>query len=517
MIKKSIMKQLLIVIALLVLLPYHSFSQLQGVIDSTFGTNGIVISDFSEHGSVLESTAIQQDGKIIATGYLNNSINDDILLIRYNENGSLDSTFGAGGFVTTQIDSFIERAYKVDIQTDNKILVAGYCDSINCQRFFFLARYEINGLLDTSFASNGKLVAGEGSQNAKDFAIQDDGKIVLVGTVTNSTNDFALYRFDTNGSLDTSFASSGKVVIDIDSGSQDVAYATILDADERILVAGASGTWTDTKYTLLRFNTNGVIDSTFGTNGIITTDIDLYKEYPKSINIQSTGKIIVSGSIQVASGYDIAIVRYNSNGSLDTSFAENGKLIFSGNRFLSYSEIQPDDKIIGGGKESQNAMLFRINPEGDIDTTFGSNGFVYTDLGSSNDHIKSLCLLSNGHIIAGAYVYSPVHEKVAIIKYLSDLNVTINDFSTTTETILVYPNPIDENATLEFEIDQQEEICISLFDLNGKIVRSYVHDELKRPGKHTQHLVFPSDLVKGVYILSISSKNGHLSIQVIKN
>jgi len=266
-----------------------------GSLDFSFDGDGKVVTDFGFTEDLGYAVTIQDDGKILVAGgvinFTNNNV-EDFALVRYNVNGSLDTSFSGDGKVTTDI-GFQDTGNSVTLQADGKILVAGSSDGN-----FALARYNVNGSLDTSFSSDGKVTTDIGFQDTgNSVTLQADGKILVAGT---SNDGFALARYNTSGSLDTSFSGDGKVTTDLGSGFV-YARTAVVQVDGKILVAGNGG--------LVRYNADGSLDSSFSDDGIVTTG-------GQSVIVQADGKILVPDS----SAGDFTLARYNSNGSLDTIF-----------------------------------------------------------------------------------------------------------------------------------------------------------------------------------------------------
>ena len=246
-------------LVLLLLLPFSSLFALPaaaatgpGDLDTTFGTGGKVTTDFG--GSPVGfSVAIQSDGKIVVAGYSNVGGTFGFALARYNTNGSLDATFGTGGKVTTNYGGD-DRGYSLAIQSDGKIVVAGYSNAGGTFDFA-LARYNTNGSLDTSFSAGGKVTTDFGGSDdlGRSVALQGDGKIVVAGdSNVGSTFDFALARYNTNGSLDTSFGAGGKVTTDF-GGSGDGGRSVALQGDGKIVVAGNAAVGGTADFALARY------------------------------------------------------------------------------------------------------------------------------------------------------------------------------------------------------------------------------------------------------------------------
>ena len=323
-----------------------------GSLDTSFGSGGTVTTVIGSSNDFAYSTAIQSDGKIVAAGYSLNGSNSDFALARYNVDGSLDTSFGSGGKVTTAIGLYEDFAYSTAIQRDGKIVVAGY--SFNGSNDdFALARYNVDGSLDTSFGSGGKVTTAIGSSDEiYSVVIQSDGKIVASGNSWNGSNDdFALVRYNVDGSLDTSFGSGGKVTTAI-GPANDYADSVVIQSDGKIVVAGASWNGENNDFALARYNVDGSLDTSFGIGGKVTTAIGSASDQALSMAIQSDGKIVAAGFSENESDDDFALVRYNVDGSLDTSFGIGGKVITAiGSSFdYAYSvAIQSDGKIVAAG------------------------------------------------------------------------------------------------------------------------------------------------------------------------
>lgn len=278
-----------------------------GSIDTTFGTNGTVITPFSPtRGSNVQSVAIQQDGKIVAAG----SFDGDFAVVRYNPDGSLDPTFDSDGKVTTPIGTSTDDAYSVAIQTDGKIVVAG--SSFGANNDFAVVRYNTNGSLDTSFNGTGKVTTPFGSSHdyARSVKVQADGKIVAAGDTRNGTNnDFALARYNSNGTLDTFFDTDGKVTTAI-GPNNDLAYSVAMQSDGKIVAAGLANGGNDASFAVVRYNADGSLDNSFAASGISTTQPGADTDYISSVAIQSDGKIVAGGTTSINSTtYDFATAR----------------------------------------------------------------------------------------------------------------------------------------------------------------------------------------------------------------
>lgn len=325
-----------------------------GSLDTSFDGDGKVTTTIGAGGRAY-SVIQQMDGKLVVAGYNGDGFNGYIALARYNADGSLDASFDGDGILSTAIGlPRDDRAYSVIQQTDGKLVVAG--SSYNNGRYWgedwdrqeiALVRYNEDGSLDTSFDGDGKLTITVGGEfNAATSVIQQsDGKLVVAGFNTDDrvTTDFALVRYNEDGSLDTSFDSDGVLTTEIGS-SDDTAFSMIQQADGKLVVSGFSRHFSNglnDDFALVRYNTDGSLDTSFGSGGKLTTAIGTNVDYGQSVIQQSDGKLVVAGS-SYSDNLDLALARYNANGSLDASFGNGGKLItaISSANDYGYSIIQ---------------------------------------------------------------------------------------------------------------------------------------------------------------------------------
>jgi uncharacterized delta-60 repeat protein len=288
-----------------------------GSLDTSFNGTGKVTTDVSGgniNGGSANSVAIQSNGKIVLAG---NSIvsggRPDFALVRYNTNGSLDTSFNGTGIVTTDIGGNGSGAISAAIQSDDKIVVAGWSTNVSSNADIAVARYNVNGSLDTTFNGTGKVTTDIGGDTEEGFsmAIQPDGKIVVAGRSFNGIDyDFAVVRYNTNGSLDTTFGSGGKVTTAIGSG-HDVAFSVALQSDGGIVVAGTDANGNDDDFALVRYTSSGSLDPNFNGNGIVTTNVSgAHRNQANAVAIQSDDKIVVAGNSSTVGQYDFAVVRY---------------------------------------------------------------------------------------------------------------------------------------------------------------------------------------------------------------
>jgi uncharacterized delta-60 repeat protein len=392
-------------------------------LDTSFGNQGKVTTAIGKAADIGNSVAIQTDGKIVAAGKSHNGTNWDFAVVRYLANGVIDQTFGGTGKVVNLVGTGNDVGNGVAIQKDGKIVVAG--ETYNGSNLdFAVVRYNTNGSLDTSFGGTGKVTIGYidstyGNDIHDDYAccvaLQGDGKIVVAGLAGGYYNyngtgdDIAVVRYNSNGTLDTTF-SGGRVRTNIGGGSfgsKDVARSVTVQGDGKIVVAGDhNDSYTGTTFfALARYNADGSSDNDFGGFGIVTTRIsdNLYggKCVGRSMALQKDGKIVVAGQL-LASNYDFAMARYNTYGTLDTSFNSTGivKTDFGNGDDDGFGvAVQADGKILVAGMSVGDFGLARYNTNGTLDAAFGSAGKVKTDFGSGFDSGTCIALQSDGRIV----------------------------------------------------------------------------------------------------------------------
>jgi uncharacterized delta-60 repeat protein len=397
-----------------------------GDLDKSFGAGGKVITDFSGGEDEATAVAIQNDGKIVAVGSTIKpfvATNRDFALARYNADGSLDKSFGSGGKVATDFGNS-DIALAVAIQQDDKIVTAGKAfknghSSLDTGYYFAVARHNSDGSLDTSFGSGGKVTGDLGAADA--LAIQDDGKIVAAGVGLDNSQfpapAFVIARYNIDGSLDTSFGGSGKVTTAFFPGGAvggggNTVRGVVIQADGKIVAAGSAfnPVAMRTNYALARYNSDGSLDLSFGSGGKVLTSI-LDDSFAIALTIQSHNKVVVAGSASArdGSGTAFAVARYNSDGSLDATFGAGGKAtadFFGIASIVRAVAFRADGEIVAVGSVPRGSKGFdiavaRYNGDGSLDTRFGGGGKIITEVSKDeDDDANAVAIQSDGQIVA---------------------------------------------------------------------------------------------------------------------
>jgi uncharacterized delta-60 repeat protein len=407
-----------------------------GDLDPNFGVDGKVINDFNGSADFAQDVFTQADKKIVVAG----SIGAKFALVRYNSNGSIDTSFASNGKTVASFGGITNTIQ----QSDGKFVAAG-TDATG--KLFFLARYNPDGSLDNSFGTSGQTTtsfqAVPESANINQIIQQKDGKIIAVGTNSlfegfkSAVSGLAIARYNVDGSLDTSFGTNGKIVQYFGTSSfvRGDARTVNIQSDGKIVVFG-----TDLKSSppterviINRYNVDGSLDTSF--NSVFPSpgfDFGAFTTF-KSTS-QADGKIILLGN----SGSDFAVLRYNSNGTLDNTFGTNGRVITdidaSGDRSESII-VQNDGKILVAGIASKlnpnfgqqigGFAIVRYNPDGTLDSTFGTNGRVITaiDQGRDRNNVGSIKLQTDGSIVLVGSInntFGNNDNDFVLARYLSD-------------------------------------------------------------------------------------------------
>ncbi len=405
-----------------------------GDLDLSFGSGGIVVTSITNapYSAVPRSMKVQPDGKIVVSGEIIEEYPDggsyvSFFLARYHPNGTLDTSFGTNGKVIAPIPQGPSGYVGTDIalQPDGKIVAVGF-GIVENSLGFAVHRYNANGTLDASFGAGGIVLTPFEIRDvtASSVAIQADGKIVVVGR-NASTSGFIVVRYTPNGSLDTSFGTGGKVFTNFNIGGG--ASAVMLQPDGKIVAAGAANIQNPgffiSGFALARYNTDGSLDSGFGAGGKVIHAVPGTISGGSGISdvaLQPDGKIVATGWSEPGT----AIVRYNANGSIDTSFAQNGIFTTEANFNVSSGiALQSNGKIVAFGSAGNNSRAFavaRLNPNGTPDTSFGTNGRVITPI-NSNSGAADGAVQSDGKILAFGWTNSPNGgSDIAIVRYLGD-------------------------------------------------------------------------------------------------
>jgi uncharacterized delta-60 repeat protein len=408
---------LLTVSVLLVVAAQEAAASTPGSLDRSFGGDGKVLTNLSGHFDGANAISLQADNKIVAAGWAAGGAKFG--LARYNPDGTLDPAFGGDGTVTTDVSDADDVIFGSAIQSDGKILVAGVTnqEAGAAGWGFTVARYGTDGTLDAAFGTGGiaTIPLGDGDE-ATAVAVQPDGKIVVVGgasVVFGSEADFAVVRLDADGTPDTTFGDLGQVITDIDGSFDNATGGVVLQPDGGIVVGGVSvslGTGAS-RFAVVRYQANGTPDPAWGGDGIVTTDFGPDVNPVFHMALQADGRIVAAGSTKYfAANPNVALARYATDGSLDTTFGGDGKVTIdvtgSHTEGAWGVDVDANGKIVAAGEaggRDPRFLVVRMKTNGGLDRTFGGDGIVTTNFSSGEDGASAMVIQPNGRIVAAGF------------------------------------------------------------------------------------------------------------------
>ena len=481
-----------------------SFAQGPYGLDPTFGINGSVSTSsgvWIARGA--RSVLLQPDGKIIAGG----DGNSQFAIIRYDSTGAIDSTFGVNGLSTTPIAGSGSDIWRMLLQPDGKILATG-----DIYGNLGVVRFLSNGSLDTSFGTGGIAKTSLGpawEQYTYGIALQGT-KVVIAGYYSASSADIKiiLVRYTEYGLRDSTFGVNGIVETRIGAISQAVDIAVL--PNNKIVVAGNAVDGGINKFVVLRYLSDGVIDSTYGTNGYTLTAINNKFSTATRLKLLSSGNLLVAGTCDSS----FAAVCYLPNGALDPAFGTGGIALSqpapSKNVAYAIAEL-PGGKILLAGKGIYNSGNFvRYHPNGTLDSSFAINGMLHHYFGYSPDGFWDMALQPDGKFIGvGAQSGTPTPFKFLIKRYTGIFPTTEVNSQYPPSQIDLFPNPVTGDGIVRIVgMDQAHATFISVYNSHGELVST--------TAKSDGFMDF-SSLSDGLYFVRIVSTHRIKVIRLIKS
>ncbi|MCW8804845.1 MAG: T9SS type A sorting domain-containing protein, partial [Ignavibacteriaceae bacterium] len=413
-------KYLVLLFSLLVI--FVSYAQQAGDLDNAFGNSGIVLVDIENLDDVSYSSLVQPDGKIVLGGTSVDGTIRYMSLTRLNQDGSLDLSFSGDGKLTIPLTGDPENGEKVLLQGD-KIIIAGYSEEAYYPKNFVMYRFNSDGSADVSFGNGGRVeteFSGNNLEDAVYTAVIAGDKIILAGETYESAvnSNFALARYNFDGSLDNTFGNGGRVFTDFATLQFDRIYDLAIQSDGKIIAVGESAPeypfpW---NWAIARYNVDGTLDNTFGTNGkVIQYWAGLYDGLD-AIALLPDGKFLVAGTAEEITR---VVARYNVDGALDDTFGDAGKTQIPG---VNPSIIVYGNKIFAAtslyGMNAFDFIISRLNYDGGLDNTFGNGGSLSTTISADDDAARDINIQFDGKILLAGNSGFP--GDYAAVRYLND-------------------------------------------------------------------------------------------------
>lgn len=522
------MKSLFLLLFLVQFYTVQLYAQAFGSPDNDFGQSGILIANLSEDVvETAECVAIQPDGKILVGGIskVQGQSGNCLVLLRYNKDGSPDNSFGTGGKVITDIQSNVvpnhERIKSIVIQPDGKIVAGGYAKVFGNDHSV-IVRYLPNGNLDASFGVNG-IVTTQPFSVINSIALLPDGKILTAGQKEVSTNKhrFSIMRLLSNGTMDGSFGTNGLVTLDIPGVRDEYATDLLLEANDQFMVAGISidNTVLIGNYVLARFHSNGQIDTSFRA---------------KILPFEGTSlKIarLASGMLLAAGGDDFQVLRLYQDGSLDETFGVAGRASFP------YTDadakdfvVLPDGKIVVGGHVSTSWIntdyaLVCYTSEGEVVTNFGNQGLALnaSTLLNCNESINGVALQEDGNIVGAGYQYfgGLGNRDISVVRFWGK-----DDGTTPTQSeeenlpekpsIGLKNNILEDHLMVSVYLPSTQTVQLDLVNAGGQLMGAWEYKDLTPGTNPLQIDLSQTPIPAGFYFLRFQTKGYGQTLKLMK-
>jgi uncharacterized delta-60 repeat protein len=537
-----------------------------GAIDGTFGTGGVV--RVRPPGINISARsygmALQPDGKIVLAGWSWPNATKDFCVMRFNADGSFDPGFGTGGIVTTPIGAGNDQARNVTLQSDGKIVVTGLSVNAAGNADYVVVRYTATGALDASFGTGGKVITDINSYDIPESIAIDNttGAITIAGTSNSDfreddhegSGDFTVVRYTSAGLPDGAFGAGGIATFDIVSGAYDEAHSLAVQPDGKLIVAGTTKRGGNNDVVVVRLTTAGALDASFGAGGKAIENYEGFNsdEDCRSVVLQSDGKIIIGGSVEAfpntihRNEFGLMLMRFTTTGTLDPTFDGDGKaaanlsildndlglvVALNGNRIYLAGNIgQPQDFVIAAFQNDVAAPLplvlsqfyaqkqtgkvvlqWQTSSEEDVKQFVierSNDGKTYKAIGTvaavGNSNTKrnysfadqSPFMSANNYYrllmqdVDGNFKYS----KILIINFDGQLSTTIK----------VFPNPVKDLLQVQLPNGLNGTVGLQIIDMQGRVVK---RNNLASDGNALNTTMDVSSLTSGVYILKAQAGN----------
>ncbi|MBX7105605.1 MAG: hypothetical protein K1X57_16090 [Gemmataceae bacterium] len=389
-----------------------------GILDTTFDTDGKQSFNFGGSSVSGGSVAIDSLDRVIVGG-TSLSTNNDFAVARLTTAGALDTTFDTDGLKTIAVGTLSDVARAVTVDSADRILIAGTISATSTTTDIGIVRLKSTGALDTAFSTDGKqTISFTGTDNGNAIALDATGRILVAGDTSASTitltYDVAVARLTAAaGALDTTFNTDGKLTTELLGLTRAYGQASAIDSQGRIVVAGYAFNGTNDDVAVLRYTSAGMLDPTFGGDGIITFSFGSSDDCAYAVAIDASDRVIVAGQYDNGTTRDAAVARITATGVLDTTFSGDGKLTFAfGSTSDSANAIALDSfgKIVVAGTTgnfgSGDMAIARITTVGALDTTFSGDGKLTIDFGTFHDVATGVAVDSLGRIVASGYQFT---------------------------------------------------------------------------------------------------------------
>ncbi|MBC7775290.1 MAG: T9SS type A sorting domain-containing protein [Phycisphaerae bacterium] len=506
-------------------------AQQSGALDTTFADHGLRIVDRKTVESNLAFT-VQPDGKVVAVGFTEEAGVSKFTVIRYLPDGSLDPIFASNGVFETTFFPPSNVAQAVTLQADGKILVAGYTTNGQSANLYndemVVLRLDVNGVPDVTFGTSGAVILSLGyNERPVSIRVLSNGRILVAGNVFHGTvSNIFVTKLSNIGNVDVSFGTNGLKQVAISNGLWNYCQDMELQPDGKILLTGEAKTASGTNFALIRLNSDGGLDPTFSGDGKATNNISPTDDGAQAMLLMPDGKIVLGGYALDANGKtEIALTRFNSNGSVDNSFGNGGNVLAQmGTDYGAVADLclTGMGNIIVAGTAKRYPSYFdfflaKYKPDGSLDNSFGDQGITYTDYDGHYDGISDAEILPDGKILVagtGVNTSNSISEYLLARYWFSESSGT-EDIVQVVASAWAYPNPTRERkVTLSYNLLEAAEVSLDLFSMNGNLLGSLSKFD-QAVGKQKESVTLPSGLPAGAYLIGLRAGDKQTFVKII--
>jgi uncharacterized delta-60 repeat protein len=458
---------------------------------------------------VYQDVTVQADGKIVAVGTKLNPgfITSDLRIARYNTDGTPDNTFGTNGIVNVTIGD-AQFGYAVEVLDNGKILVAGGVSDPVGSLQWLLLRLNADGSTDISFALGGSQLVDyiNGNEDiAYEMAVQADGKILLAGVVADSLQRYtpAIYRFTENGFLDMDFGTDGLAIVPVVEAENEFSCIKVRP-DGKIIAAGHySEEFNDWGVLVAQFDTNGVLDPSFGTGGYTVEQVGFIQAEAYGLALNDLGEIIVAGTTKDTNiTFDMFVGRFTSAGALDASFGTNGFTVYSGTdeNVASDCLLDASGQILVGGTtggtffDNRDLTVWRYNADGTPDLSFNTDGVATAEVLGFVDEANSIALQADGKLVVAGKSNNGNENDFVVARFIMSDPFGLDESQAVVPQIA--PNPVvaGNNVRVELPAGSSPLRVVELLDPSGRLV-SFL------PLISNSTVEVPASVLPGTYLL----------------
>ncbi|MBL7810297.1 MAG: T9SS type A sorting domain-containing protein [Saprospiraceae bacterium] len=506
-------------------------AQESGILDTSFAQQGWSTVDLNTFEST-QAFAVQPDGKIVAVGFTEKDDTSKFSILRYLPNGSIDTTFGNKGVHLASFFPHINIAQAVALQSDGKIVVAGYTANhqltTNNNEELVVMRLNPDGQPDNTFGTNGAVILNIGfNERPVSIRLLSDGSMLIVGNVFYGKNSrFFIYKLSSSGNVDMNFGANGYKLVYIVNGLWNYCQAMEILPDGKILLAGEVKTAIESSFAIIRLNSDGGYDTSFSGDGKATFNISPQNDGAQAMLLLPDDKILLAGYASDDNDKThIALLRINSDGTLDNTFGNGGTVLDqTGTDYAAVADLclTPMGNIIVAGTANRypsyfDFFLLKYKTDGTLDDGFGNQGITFTDYDGHYDGISDAQILPEGKILVagtGVNTSNSISEYLLAQYWLGESTGT-EDIKHVSATAWVFPNPTStRRIVLSYNLKEEAKIIVELYSMNGELLGTLSKFD-HSAGKQNESVALPAGLSAGTYLIGLRSDNQQTFVKII--